>query len=88
MGFGEFESEGVTFSGQTVNVRSAGVRETHNLGAFIEGFAGGIVDSLAEDFHFAGAFDPNNLGVAAGNKEAEEREFGDFLFGGFADEMG
>lgn len=88
VGFGEVEGAGISLGGKSVNVWAAGVREAHDFGALVEGLAGSVVDGFAEDFHVARPFNPDNLGVTAGNQQAEEGKFGDFLVGSFAYEMG
>lgn len=65
VGAGEFEFLGVAFSGKAVDDGAAGVAQAHDFGAFVDGFARGVVDGLAEDCHLVVGFDFDYLGVAA-----------------------
>ena len=69
---GPCEAEGlrVALGGETVDVRAAGVGETHHLGALVEGFAGGIVDGASENLHVVVAAHEDNLRVAAAHQQA------------------
>ena len=51
VGLGELECIRVSLSGQTVDDGAAGVAQFHHLGTLVDGFACGIVDGLADDFH-------------------------------------
>lgn len=51
MWFCEFEPCWVSLGCEAVDVRAAGIRQTHHLGTLVEGLSGGIVDGATEDFH-------------------------------------
>ena len=61
MGFGKFEFSWVALSGEAVDMRSAGVGQSHHLGAFVECLTGCVVDGLADDFHVIVVFDKDYL---------------------------
>ena len=87
MWLGEFEALGVALGGKAVYVRAAGVGKSHYFGAFVEGFACGVVDSLPEHFHVAVASHEYKLRVASRHEHAEKWEFGHFVVGLAAHEM-
>src|SRR4030095_4073594 len=62
---------GVAAGGEVVDVRAAGVGKAKQLADFVEGFAGGIVDGLAEEFVIGEGVDLNQEGVAAADDEAD-----------------
>ena len=71
----------VAFSGEPVDVGAAGIRESHDLRAFVERFAGGIVDSGTEDLHVVIVADENQLAVSARDEQGEEWVGRDFVVG-------
>ena len=68
VGLAEGVGFGVSRTGQLVDDGAAGVTEAHDLGAFVHGFARGIVDGLAEDFHLVVAVHADDLGVASAHE--------------------
>ena len=74
MGLGEMETLRIAQFGEPVDDRAAGIAQAHHLGAFVEGLPDGVVDGLAEDLELKRAVDPDDLGIAAGNQQAEVRE--------------
>ena len=81
MRFGELEPRGITFSGEPVDVRTAGIWQPHHFCAFVESLSGGIVDGLAYDFHIIVATDHHQLRVAARNQKCKERKLGHTVVG-------
>ena len=71
---GELEGVGVAFAGKAVDDGASGVAEIHNLGGLVDGFAGGIVDGLSEDFHLEVAVQKNDLGMSAADEKAHKGE--------------
>ena len=61
-GFGEF-----------CQLRAAGIRQSHHLCGLVEGFAGGVVQGLAEQPVLADGVDRDQLGMAAGHQQRQER---------------
>ena len=84
----ELVSLGIALARQFVDDRSAGIAEAHDLGTFVHGFARGIVDGLAEDFHLVVAVHADDLGVASAHEQAEEGVGrGGYGFAGALDEV-
>ena len=54
--------------------RAAGIVEPQQLGGFVEGFAGGVVDRLAQQRILADAGYANQLGMAARHQQRHKRE--------------
>ena len=74
VGFGEVETVGIAQFGEPVDDRAAGIAQAQHLGALVEGLPHRVVDGLAQDFVFQGARHLNDLGVTAGNEQAQVRE--------------
>ncbi|MNE52726.1 hypothetical protein D3C80_1474110 [compost metagenome] len=70
----EDEAPGHTLFGQTRNFRTAWVIEADQLGSLVERFTGSIVQALAQQFVLTDAIDPNQLGMATGNQQSDERK--------------
>ncbi len=54
-------------------MRAAGIRQSHQLGGLVEGFAGGIVQGLAQQPVAADGVHRHQLGVPAGHQQGHER---------------
>ena len=54
--------------------RPAGIIQAEQLGGFVERFAGGIVDRLAQQCILTDAGDADQLSVATGDQQRDERE--------------
>ena len=50
-GLCKLEGIGITLGRETVNMRTAGIGESHNLGALVECLARRVVDRFADDLH-------------------------------------
>lgn len=72
--FGKGEGVGIALAGKLVDDGTSRIAQSHNLGAFVDGFASSIVDGLADDFHVLIALDKHYLAVAAADQKAEEWE--------------
>ena len=70
------EGTGVALFGKAVYHRSAGVGQTHHLGAFVEGFACRVVDGLSYDFHFVIGLYTDDLRVSARYEQTKEWKLG------------
>ena len=74
MGLGESKALGVSKLCELIYYRAAGIAQAHHLRTFVEGLAYRIVYSLAEDLEIDRRIDLHDLGVSAGNEQAEIRE--------------
>ena len=73
---GEGDGSGVAVGGEGVDPGAAGIAEAEELGDFVVGFAGGVVDGAADDAvvpgcRFARLAGEIEVGVAAGDDEGE-----------------
>ena len=66
----------VALSCQTIDMRAAGIRKPHHLGALVECLAGSVVDSTSENFHVVVAPNHYQLGVASRYEQAQIRKLG------------
>ena len=69
MGLAELKPGCVALGCQTVDVRTAGIRQPHHLGALVKRLSGCVVDCLPEYFHIVVVFNDDNLRVAARNQQ-------------------
>jgi hypothetical protein len=60
---------------QRGELRAAGIREPEQLGALVEGLAGGIVAGLAEQAVIAECERLDEHGVSAGDQQRQVRKF-------------
>ena len=87
MGLTEGESVRIAGLRKPVNHRTARIGIAKNLRRLVKSLSGRIINCGTDDLHFRWRTYFNNLGVTAGNKQAEEWEMG--LFAPFPeDEMG
>ena len=70
------EAVGVALFGKRRQFGAAGVRQSHQFGGFVEGFADGVVQRLPQQAVFARGVHRHQLGVAAGNEQGDKRHFG------------
>src|SRR4051812_425547 len=73
----ELHGEWLAVSGEAIDHRTAGVAQAEQLGDFIEGFAGGVVASVADVFItpcFAALLSKIEVSVSARNDKSEYRE--------------
>ncbi len=70
------EAHGVRVAtfGEVLNGGPAGIAEAKERCAFVEGFARGVVDGLADDFIVPGLFHVHESCVAAGNQQGKHRK--------------
>ena len=74
IGFGKLEPLRIPLLSQPVNHRPARIAQAQHFGTFVEGLPNGIVNGLAQDVVGQRAVHPHNLGIAAGNQQAQVRE--------------
>ena len=74
MGLGELETERIPVFGQRVDDRTAGITQAQHFGALVERLPHRIVDGLAENLVMQRIVHADNLGIAAGDQQAEIRE--------------
>ena len=74
-GLGKGDGVGIAFFGQFVDLRTARIGIAHDAGDLVESFAGGIVAGLAHESERIIAIDLDQLGMAAGYDEGQERRF-------------
>ena len=66
----------VTAFGQFGQQRPAGIGQAQQFGRFVEGFASGVIDGVAEKCLLTDTIDLHQLGVPAGDQQRDERERG------------
>jgi len=74
MGKGEGDGAGVAVEGECIDPGAAGVAEAEELGDFVVGFAGGVVEGAADEGIVPGVFkgaDEVEVGVAAGDDQCQ-----------------
>ena len=69
------------------DLRAARIMQAHHLRSFVERLTGGIIQRLAQHLIKTDAIDPNQLRVAAGNQQSDERELWRLLFEHWRQEM-
>ena len=62
-------------------MRTAGVGQPHDFGAFVKGLAGGVIYGFAQDFHVVVVLDKYQLRVAALNEQTQKRILGHLVLG-------
>ena len=73
---GEGHGAGIAVKGEVVDPGASGVAEAKELGDFVVGFSGGVVDGAADEGigpGAAGGGGEEEVGVAAGNDKGEGR---------------
>ncbi len=81
VGLGEFDG-GFSLFGELVDFGAGRVGEAEHLAGFVEGFASRIVDGAADDLLLQRRVDYDQLGVATGDRQAQE---GKGRLGGFGE---
>ena len=61
MRFAKREGFRITLPSQLVNNRTTRISQSHHLRAFVNGFTGGIINSLPQNFHIVIGFHQDNL---------------------------
>ena len=69
----EGERFGIAFACERVDLRAAWIAQSQQTRGFIVGFAGGVVARAADDAHLRCRTDFDELRMAAGDEEREER---------------
>ncbi len=88
MRLAEFKAICIAFLCELVDIRSAGIGQPHDFGAFVECFSGCIVVRLPDNLHFVKVFHDDNLRISAGYQQAHVWKFGHDSRFVFFDEMG
>ena len=89
MRFTESEGFRISFVGQTVHHRTAGITQSHHLGTFVEGFASRVVYCLAYHLHIVICVHLDDLRITTRHQQAKERERRRMIvFRRFLNEMG
>src|SRR3546814_711597 len=78
--FGKYKRFGVPVLGIAVDQRSARIRKSKDFGRFVERFARGIVECLAQQFHLEVVRHQDQLRMPPRYRKAQEREFGNRFF--------
>ena len=87
VGLGKPEGGGISFGGEAVDMRAAGIGEPHHFSTFVEGFAGCVVNCLTDDFHIVVVPDQDQLGVPSRYQKGQEGEVWHPVVGLTAHEM-
>ena len=74
------ETSGGTGSCKSGYFRTAGVRQSHQLGGLVEGFTGSIIHGFAQHFVLANTVHPDQLGMPAGDQQSHKGKGGRLFF--------
>ncbi len=70
----QVEGGGISFFGEFGNDGTTWIAEAHQLGALVEGFAGGVIAGAADDFVLAPVFHQDDFGMTARDEQGENWE--------------
>ena len=72
----QFKSCGIALLREFRQVRTAWIRQAHELGRLVKGFARCIVNAFAQQLVTANAVYPHELGVPARHQQGHKRKLG------------